>query len=250
MHFLLARARLPHPARRVLSSKECMAQRRMTSLEVIDTDAFLDMPATSQLLYFHLNARADDDGFVASPQKIARTLNAAADDLKVLAAKKFIIEFKDGICVIKHWRVNNFIRKDIYKETNYLDLKDTLFIRGNGAYTQSDDGRAIPVPKGHYKLEDVNDTLTQRQLRIGKGSKGKIVAEAIVIETPEESENSRPTKIPKDEQASSLLRWAENRRGFKFTSDPAQLGAIGRAKRAGISPTRLKNRWIELESEA
>lgn len=170
----------------------------MTSLEVIDTDAFLDMPVSSQLLYFHLNARADDDGFVASPQKIIRSLGGSADDLKILIAKKFVISFEDGVCVIKHWRVNNFIRKDIYKETNYLDLKKTLFIRGNGAYTHSEDDRAIPIPEGHYKLEDVTATLTGRQLRIGKGSEGK---NNLLAASPQEytleEENPKPKKIGK-----------------------------------------------------
>src|SRR3990167_7997933 len=84
---------------------------------------FFGKPVSSQLLYFHLNMRADDDGFVANPKKIVRMLNAGTDDLKVLIGKKFIIAFEDGVCVIKHWRINNFIRKDIYKETKYLDLK-------------------------------------------------------------------------------------------------------------------------------
>lgn len=145
----------------------------MTSLEVIDTDAFLDMPISSQLLYFHLNARADDDGFVANPKKVARILGAGPDDLKVLIAKKFIIVFEDGICVIKHWRINNFIRKDIYKETKYLDHKNTLFIRANGAYTQTDDGRAVALPSGHFQLDVVNGALTERQPRLGKVRKGK-----------------------------------------------------------------------------
>lgn len=122
-----------------------MAQRRMISLEVVDTDAFLDMPISSQVLYFHLNARADDDGFVANPKKIARMLGTGTDDLKVLMSKKFVIAFEEGVCVIKHWRINNFIRKDIYTETKYIDLKKSLFIRPNGAYTQTDDERAAPL---------------------------------------------------------------------------------------------------------
>ena len=145
----------------------------MISLEVVDTDAFLDMPQSSQLLYFHLSVRADDDGFVSNPRKIARTLGASVDDMKVLIGKKFIIAFDDGVCVIKHWRINNFIRKDIYKETKYLNLKQTLFIRPNGAYTLNDDGNAVPVPKGHFQLESVNATLTERQLSIGKDRVGK-----------------------------------------------------------------------------
>jgi hypothetical protein len=161
-----------------------MAQRRMTSLEVTDTDAFLDMPSSSQLLYFHLNSRADDDGFVANPKKVLRAIGGNDDDMKVLLLKRFIIAFEDGVCVIKHWRVNNFIRKDIYKPTQYLDLKRTLFIRPNGAYTMSDDGDAIPVPEGHFRLEDVNGALTQRQLSIGKDSVGKKDTVAIATDTP------------------------------------------------------------------
>lgn len=145
----------------------------MVSLEVIDTDTFLEMPMSAQLLYFHLNSRADDDGFVASHKRIARTLGSKSDDLGILLARKFVIQFHDGVLVIKHWRVNNFVRKDIYKETQYMNLKQTLFIRANGAYTFTDDDRAIPVPQGHFKLEDVDATLTLRQLSIGKGREGK-----------------------------------------------------------------------------
>lgn len=188
----------------------------MTSLEVIDTDAFLDMPMSSQLLYFHLNARADDDGFVANPKKILRTLGGSSDDYKVLVAKKFLIEFEDGVCVIKHWRINNFIRKDIYKETKYLDLKRSLFIRSNGAYTLNDDGQAIPVPNGHYKLEDVDSTLTQRQLRIGKdredtgASEDGQREEEELIKTEEydiEETGTRFKKQPKYPNAKTVFAW-------------------------------------------
>ena len=142
----------------------------MISLEVVDTDAFLDMPQSSQLLYYHLNARADDDGFVSNPRSVMRNCGSQADDLKLLVAKKFILAFDDGVVVIKHWRINNFIRKDIYKETKYLNLKRTLFIRPNGAYTLTDDGNAVQIPNGHFNLDDVNDQLTRRQLRLGKDS--------------------------------------------------------------------------------
>lgn len=186
-----------------------MAQRRMTSLEVIDTDAFLDMPMSSQLLYFHLNARADDDGFVANPKKVLRTLGGSSDDYRVLVAKKFLIEFEDGVCVIKHWRINNFVRKDLYKETKYLDLKGALLIRPNGAYTLSDDGEAVPVPRGHFTLEDVNESLTKRQLRIGKGRVGKLgVASAPQVKVVEESEKEERTKTkPTYPNARTAFSW-------------------------------------------
>ena len=158
----------------------------MTSLEVVDTDAFLDMPQSSQLLYFHLNMRADDDGFVANPKRIMRDIGSQVDDVKLLIAKKFLISFEDGVVVIKHWRINNYIRKDIYKETKYLNHRQTLFIRPNGAYTLTNDGRANPLPNGHFQIEDikvknglpkprknVHATSTDRALSIGKVRLGK-----------------------------------------------------------------------------
>lgn len=96
-----------------------MAQKRMFSLRIIDTDLFLDMPSSTQLLYFHLSLRADDDGFISSPKKITKMVNCSDDDLKLLTAKKFIIPFESGICVIKHWRIHNYIQKDRYSETLY-----------------------------------------------------------------------------------------------------------------------------------
>jgi len=156
-----------------------MAGRRMISLDVIDTDIFLDMPASSQLLYFHLSSRADDDGFIANPKKILRMLGVQIDDMKVLIGKKFVIPFDTGVCVIKHWRINNFIRKDIYKETKYIDLKKTLFIRPNGTYTLNANGEAVPVPNGHFQLDTifVREPLTLREPRKGKVSKGKVSKE-------------------------------------------------------------------------
>lgn len=160
-----------------------MANRRMVSLDVVDTDAFLEMPVSSQLLYFHLNARADDDGFLDNPKKIARFVGTNEDDLKVLISKKFIIPMERGICVIKHWRINNFIRKDIYEETRYIDLRRTLFIRKNGAYTLNENGESVKLPDGHFTLDNikdlidkinVNESLTGRQPSIGKGSIGKV----------------------------------------------------------------------------
>ena len=94
-----------------------MAKRRMFSLDVVDTDAFLDLPASSQSLYFHLGIRADDDGFVSSPRRITAMVSASADDLKLLAAKGFVIPFQSGVCVIRDCRINNYIQKDRYSPT-------------------------------------------------------------------------------------------------------------------------------------
>jgi len=105
-----------------------MAERRMFSKTIIDSDVFLDMPLSTQALYFHLNMRADDDGFVDSPKRIQKMIGATDDDLKLLIAKSFIITFDSGIVVIRHWKVHNYIQKDRYKETMYQKEKKMLEI--------------------------------------------------------------------------------------------------------------------------
>ena len=114
-----------------------MAQRRMFSPQIVDSDAFLDMPSSAQNLYFHLGMRADDDGFIGNPKKIMKIVSASDDDLKILLAKRFLLSFEDGVVVIKHWLIHNQIRKDRYHETQYLDHKKTLQIKDNMAYTDN-----------------------------------------------------------------------------------------------------------------
>ena len=135
-----------------------MAERRMFAKTIIDSDAFLDMPLSTQALYFHLSMRADDDGFINNPKKIQRMIGAADDDLKVLVTKKFIIPFESGIVVIKHWKIHNYIQKDRYKETVYLEEKKQLEIKENKGYTLMD----APC------IQDVYNTETQ--VRLGKVS--------------------------------------------------------------------------------
>lgn len=119
-----------------------MSKKRMFSAEIIDSDAFMDMPLSAQALYFHLNMRADDDGFVNNPKTIQKLIGASPDDLTILKAKNFIIEFESGIVVIKHWLLNNTIRKDRYKSTNYIEEKSKLHVKENGAYT-------LGIPNGN-----------------------------------------------------------------------------------------------------
>ena len=114
-----------------------MAERRMFAKTIIDSDAFLDMPATTQTLYFHLSMRADDEGFVNNPKKIQRVVGSSDDDIKLLAAKRFIIPFESGVVVIKHWKIHNYIRKDRLQETVYQDEKMMLEEKDNGSYTLS-----------------------------------------------------------------------------------------------------------------
>lgn len=134
-----------------------MARRRMFSLDIIDTDLFIEMPQTSRLLYYELCMRADDDGFVGSPKKIQKMVGCSDDDFKVLITKKFIIPFNTGIVVIRHWKIHNYIQKDRYKETIYLDEKRQLNQEENGMYTEC--------------IQDVYNMDTQ--VRLGKDSIGK-----------------------------------------------------------------------------
>ena len=97
-----------------------MAERRMFSKQIVDSDAFLNMPLSSQVLYFHLAMRADDDGFINNTQKIMRMIGASPDDFNILVAKKFILTFDSGVIVIKHWLMHNYIINDRYKPTNYI----------------------------------------------------------------------------------------------------------------------------------
>lgn len=112
-----------------------MSDRRMFSKTITDSDAFLDMPLSTQALYFHLSMKADDDGFVNNPRRIQRTIGASDDDLKLLIAKSFILTFESGVIVIKHWRINNWIRSDRKIATNYTEELDMLRIKENGAYS-------------------------------------------------------------------------------------------------------------------
>lgn len=144
-----------------------MASRRMFSMDIVDSDAFLDMPTSARLLYYDLGMRADDDGFVDNPKKIVRMTGASQDDLMILFTKKFLLSFDSGILVIKHWKINNQIRADRYKPTNYQDEKNTLFIGQNKAYTTEN---KLGIPNG-------NQMATQYSIgkvRLGKDSIGEM----------------------------------------------------------------------------
>ncbi|MDF2543450.1 MAG: Uncharacterized protein K0S47_3168 [Herbinix sp.] len=135
-----------------------MAERRMFAKTIIDSDAFLEMPQSSQLLYFHLSMRADDDGFINKPKTIMRMVGCKDDDLRILISKRFIIPFDTGIVVIKHWKIHNYIQNDRYNETKYKEEKALLSLDENKA----------------YKLESneciQNVSTMDTQVRLGKDS--------------------------------------------------------------------------------
>lgn len=187
-----------------------MAQRRMFSLQIVDSDAFLDMPKSSQLLYFHLSMRADDDGFIDNPKKVMRVVGSADDDLKILIAKRFILSFENGVVVVKHWKIHNYIAKDRYTETKYLEEKKSLFTKENGSYTD--------------RIQNV-DTM-ETQVRLGKYS-NSISADKPRIEriTLEEEPVLRSRREPND-NAKLILEEEESRMGRKFANRGKQLKTI------------------------
>ena len=139
-----------------------MAQRRMFSRKITETDLFLDMPMSAQCLYFHLNMSADDDGFIGNSKTIRRMIGASDDDLKILLAKEFLIPFETGIVVIKDWKIHNYIRSDRYTETQYIEEKSQLKQRDNGSYEV---GIPNVIPNG-YQMDT--------QVRLGKDRLGKV----------------------------------------------------------------------------
>lgn len=139
-----------------------MAERRMFTKKITDSDAFLDMPLSSQALYFHINMAADDEGFVNNPKKIQRMIGASDDDLRLLVAKNFLIPFESGVIVVKHWRMHNYIQKDRFHPTVYQDERQALSVKKNGAYT-------IAVDEMDTKcIQDVSNMDTE--VRLGKVS--------------------------------------------------------------------------------
>ena len=115
-----------------------MAERRMFAKAIIESDPFMDMPAEAQMLYIRLNMAADDDGFCDNPRSIMRSCGASDDSMKLLIAKKFVITFSkqdNFIVVIKHWRLNNYIRKGTYHETKYREFMRELYYDENNSYS-------------------------------------------------------------------------------------------------------------------
>ena len=150
----------------------------MFAKTIIDSDAFLDMPQSTQLLYFHLSMRADDDGFINNPKSIMRNVKCNDDDLTLLAAKKFIINFGSGIVAIKHWKIHNYIAKDRYKETKYKQEKSMLSLDENNSYTLEENNMYTECIQPVYEMDT--------QVRLGKDRLGKdnnIISKDIISST-------------------------------------------------------------------
>ena len=151
----------------------------MFTKRITESDSFLDMPSSTQMLYFHFSMNADDDGFVNNPKKIQKMCGASDDDFKLLIAKSFIILFDSGIIVIKHWKMHTYIQADRYRPTDYVEEKSMLGIKSNKAYT-------LDVSK--------MDTECIQNGYIGKDSIGKVSIDKNSIDKDSKGESVRGEK--------------------------------------------------------
>lgn len=170
-----------------------MAQRRMFSKDIVESGAFMEMPLSTQALYFHLGMNADDDGFISNAKIIVRMCGAAEDDMRLLLAKRFLLAFDNGVIVVKHWKINNYIRSDRYRPTLYQDEYQSLFLKQNLAYSDNPEyglsqEETAQLPVG---IPDDNQTVDNldTQNRIGKDRLGNII-----YNSPEPKVDSGPVE--------------------------------------------------------
>lgn len=170
-----------------------MAERRCFSMKIVDSDDFVEMPPSTQSLYFHLGMRADDDGFINNPRRIARDVGAGGDDLKLLIAKRFILSFENGVIVIKHWKIHNTLRKDRLKPPHYPELAARIYIKGNEGYTDNPSPGDISLLEYRMSVKCLSDDGQEivkclHKVREGKISQGNI--SEVEDEGPDSNEES------------------------------------------------------------
>ena len=156
-----------------------MAERRMFAKNIIESDAFYDLSLEEQVLYLHLGMNADDDGVVDNAKMITRSCGFNPDVLKALVSKRFLLELEHGLILIKHWKINNYVQKDRYKPTAYVDEFSAVELKDNGSYTEREDcvygtpDRVSDSVDTQYGLT-VDTHNMDTQVRLGKDSLGKV----------------------------------------------------------------------------
>ena len=143
-----------------------MAKKRMFSIDIVGSDAFLDLPYSAQCLYFQLGMRADDDGFVGNPKTIQRIAGTKASDLELLVKKRFLLQFPSGVVAIKHWKINNQIQKYRYTPTVYTEEYQSLYIKDNKSYTEMNAIRIQDVSKMDTQISIDNNRLVKYSIGI------------------------------------------------------------------------------------
>lgn len=211
-----------------------MANKRMFDKRVIDNDSFLEMPLTTQAVYFHLNMRADDDGFVDNWKSILRTVGGKEDDIKVLISKKFIIPFEKGVIVIRHWRLNNYLQNDRTKPTIYQEEKQKLSLDKNGVYNlytdciHSIDKNSIE----EISIENNNTSSTSKEL-VTIANSTKNDDEKNIFELVEQA-FGRPLSPAEFEEINS---WTDN----DLTRHAIRIAELNRATKISYIVTILRN---------
>lgn len=191
--------------------------RRMISSKVVDTDNFLDLPATSQNLYFHLLMHADDDGFLGNPKTITRSIGAHQDDLKLLIEKGYLFVFEDGAIAIKDWFIHNYIPKDRYHETVYKEDKKKLEVTETQQYrlvtrkpiVQDTESKQVVDDMDTSCIQDDNNVYTEVKLSKDKLSKDNNIDKLSSSEPnsdPELEEKQKSQKIPYEKIVDYLNR--------------------------------------------
>lgn len=166
-----------------------MAEKRMFTKSIVLSDDFLDMPMSTRCLYFTLGMLADDDGFINSPKAIMRQCGASLDDIRILIAKKYLLEFNTGVVVIRHWRLNNYLRSDRYTQTSCISELEQIATDESGAYFKIDGAEALPGGK------NADDALAE-------------ISESVPAEIPEAEEEK---EIEAMEETSEVERKPEKK---------------------------------------
>jgi hypothetical protein len=218
----------------------------MFSKDITGSDAFIDMPSSSQALYFHLGMEADDDGFIGNPKRIQKVVGTGDDDMRILISKRFVLVFPSGVVVIKHHRINNNWDKYNCKRTPYIDEFNQLFIKQNKAYTL-DSTQGVPVQsenslKTVFRIEENRIDITDKsEKRIEK------------YNPDQEDQPLKKASLSKDTRSKydKLITWAENERGFPFLvgSRLKQYKAFTEAKANKLNVEQLTDRWQEMATD-
>lgn len=231
----------------------------MISMKIVDTDAFLDMPLSSQSLYFHLLMRADDDGFVANPKKIARMLGTSEDDYKVIIAKHFVIPFESGVCVIKHWLIHNLVRADRYTETQWIKEKEMLVVDEQTKKYSLNKGRKDVIPNGNHLAPQVR----LGKVRLGKVNTGKEAAHSAAGESSQKFTTLGAEVLKSFEEVDAKNKQyygnTTQRKAADFLIEEYGLGEV--LKRISVlpktnkmpyfptitTPVQLRDKWMQLQ---
>lgn len=220
-----------------------MAERRMMAKSVIDTDAFMEMPMSTQCLYFHLLLRADDEGFLKNARLIMRMTGCKDDDMKLLIAKQYVIPFETGVIVIKHWKIHNYIRKDRISPTLCNKERILLQVAPDGSYRMMEQNDSQLSDTCQTDGSQLTDKCQHRlgEVRLGEVRLGEDRGTESTLRYREGEKTPPPLKISEDvKQAFVSFSGSTNLNDMKLLAELEEahgkdrvLEAMGIAKKRG-----------------